>query len=175
MFLSTCRAERVKRRMLSAFFLNLRILPKLPSLVPFRMMQMQIAIKPYPLAWFNAIERLWKLWHKETGSFNLPPKIKYLTPGVTSIPNQIGQGLAVRSVVLVLVRADGVVVRRKSESPSRSSQILHLEVISIHLSHQPPLKVVWKFNSFNIVDVKTFRNGWWLKWTLITSTWRIWP
>ena len=54
-------------------------------------------------------------------SFNLQLRVKYLTPGVTSIPNQIGQGLAVRSVVLVLVRADGVVVRRKSESPSSST------------------------------------------------------
>ena len=65
---------------------------------------------------------------------------------------------------------------------------LHRDSISFHLSHQPPLSVMCNFyvvkmsllagkmplslhKKWHITD----RGGWWLKWKLILSRWRIGP
>ena len=82
--------------------------------------------------------------------------MKYSTPGVTSVPNQIGQGLAVRSVVLVLVRADGVVVRRTSESPSCSTSSSSSDIFTFLRNFV--LLLLWKLLRCGTSHVHASRN-----------------
>ena len=71
---------------------------------------------------------------------------------------------------------------------SNKGPILHQDSISFHLSHQPPLSVMCNFYvvKMSLLGGKvslslhkkwhiTDRGGWWLKWKLILSRWRIGP
>ena len=71
---------------------------------------------------------------------------------------------------------------------SNKGPILHRDRLSFHLSHQPPLLVMCNFYvvKMSLLGGKvslslhkkwhiTDRGGWWLKWKLILSQWRIGP
>ena len=71
---------------------------------------------------------------------------------------------------------------------SNKGPILHRDSISFHLSHKPPLSVMCNFYvvKMSLLGGKvslslhkkwhiTDRGGWWLKWKLILSRWRIGP